>query len=439
MRTLIAAACAASAVVLTVALAGPAAAAPPLADSGPSVVTKVGTVAQLTGTASDPDGDAVQIRWLRSTFNGGSLASCTFSGPTSFTPISAAGLAPTLSCTQPGDYLMQLVAADGTSSFDSIGATVTFTPNHPPVASSGPSVVVAAGTNAQLAGSVSDPDGDALEIRWLRTVVAGGSLASCTFSGPTSFTPVSPAGLAPTLSCTQPGDYLVQLLVGDYELFDDDIGALVTFTAPTNHRPVADSGPDVSAVVGAVAQLQGAVSDADGDALEIHWMRTVVSGASLANCTFNGPSAFEPVTPAGLAPTMTCSQPGKYLLQLVVGDGQLADDDTGALVTFTAPPPRDGSAAVCSAVHLRTGWVLRISDPQSGVRGYRGTPFVNAVLTPAGKSFTTPVAHTDVAVSRPVPWFPGGAFVKHVNGAGVEGSCFLVSAANGTLTVQPWP
>ena len=47
----------------------------------------------------------------------------------------------------------------------------------------------------------------------------------------------------------------MQLLAGDGELPADDIGALVTVTAPENHPPVADSGPDVSAVVGGVAQL----------------------------------------------------------------------------------------------------------------------------------------------------------------------------------------
>ena len=116
------------AVVGLVVATGPQAlAVPPTADSGPSVGTKVGTDAHLSGTASDPDGDAVQIRWLRSVISGGSLASCTFSGPTAFAPISAAGLAPTLNCTQAGEYLLPLVALDGTSSFDSVGA-VSYTP-----------------------------------------------------------------------------------------------------------------------------------------------------------------------------------------------------------------------------------------------------------------------------------------------------------------------
>ena len=229
MRKLVAAVVVAG--VGVVAMAGAAQAAPPTADSGPSVEVRVGEPAQLHGSASDPDGDAVQIRWLRSAFNGGVLASCTFTGPTGFQPISDAGLNPTLTCTQPGDYLMQLVAADGTSSFDSVGALVTVTPNHPPVADSGPDVAAVVGGVAQLQGAVSDPDGDDLEIRWIRSVVSGASLANCTFSGPTSFQPVTPAGLAPTMSCSQPGQYLLQLVVGDGLLSDDDTGALVTFTA----------------------------------------------------------------------------------------------------------------------------------------------------------------------------------------------------------------
>jgi hypothetical protein len=81
--------------------------------------------------------------------------------------------------------------------------------------------------------------------------------------------------------------------------------------------------------------------------------------------------------------------------------------------------------------------VLRLQDPESGVAGFRGTSVVNLVLAPTTKSFATPVAQTDIGVSRPTQWFPGGAFIRHINGAGVEGTCFVVSAANGTLTAYP--
>jgi hypothetical protein len=214
----------------------PAAAATPTADSGPDVVVEAGTDAVLAGSAADADGDPLQIKWLRSVVSGGDLTSCTFSGPLAFEPISAPGLAPTLSCTTPGQYLLQLVAADGTTSFDDLGALVTFTPavNDEPMVDSGPDITTPAGTDAVLAGSASDPDGDPLEIRWIRTVVSGGDLTSCTFTGPTAFAPISAAGLAPTFNCTVPGEYLVQLVAGDGITSVDDIGALVTFTVPVD-------------------------------------------------------------------------------------------------------------------------------------------------------------------------------------------------------------
>lgn len=284
---------------LVVATATTAVAAPPTADSGPSVVAKVGTPAQLSGTASDPDGDPLEIRWLRSVISGGSLASCTFSGPTGFEPISVAGLAPTLSCTQAGQYLLQLVASDGTSSFDSVGASVTFTPNQAPVVDSGPSVIVPAGTDAQLDGSASDPDGDPLEIRWLRSVVSGGSLASCTFSGPTSFEPLSAAGLAPVLNCTQPGEYLMQLLAGDGELPADDIGALVTFT------PALDLTAAVCSVV-TLPSARPAIRVADPESGV-----SSVRGVAVLNTTFSPRSASH--TPPVPSSDLQVSRPIPWL------------------------------------------------------------------------------------------------------------------------------
>jgi hypothetical protein len=83
--------------------------------------------------------------------------------------------------------------------------------------------------------------------------------------------------------------------------------------------------------------------------------------------------------------------------------------------------------------------VLRLQDPESGIRGFRGTPVANAVLTPSGKSLPRPVAQSDVRVSRPVGWFQGGVVISHVNGAGIEGSCFVTVAADGRLTSRGRP
>ncbi len=196
--------------------------------------------------------------------------------------------------------------------------------------------------------------------------------------------------------------------------------------------PVADSGPNVTVPAGTDAVLAGSVSDPDGDALEIHWMRTVVSGGDLASCTFTGPTAFTPVTPAGLAPTLNCTQPGEYLLQLVVGDGTTSDDDIGALITFTPP---DATKAACSVVTLP--WFqrrLRIADPETGVRSYSVLATHNLVLTPDVGEFAPPVPSRLISFSRPGPG-PGTALIAHQNGDHDDGECVLLVRANGTVGV----
>ena len=300
-------------------LAPAAGAAPPVADSGPDRSGPAGTDLVLDGSASDPDGDALEIRWIRSVVSGGDLSSCTFSGPTAFAPISAAGLAPTLNCTTPGQYLLQLAAADGTATFDSLGALVTFTEpgNSPPVVDSGPDRSGPAGTDLVLDGSASDPDGDALEIRWIRSVVSGGDLSSCTFSGPTAFAPISAAGLAPTLNCTTPGQYLVQLVAGDGTTSVDDTGALVTFTAPVDDFTaptctIGSSGPMGATVV--VADPESGIA-------------SVTARLAIWAVATPGMVTGDPTTTAsiGIVVERTSSRPvGVVALVMVNGDGDRA-------------------------------------------------------------------------------------------------------------------
>ena len=195
--------------------------------------------------------------------------------------------------------------------------------------------------------------------------------------------------------------------------------------------PVADSGPDVTVVAGTDAQLQGNVTDPDGGPLEIHWMATVVDQGDLSSCTFSGPWAWAPVTPAGLAPTLSCTAPGSYLLQLVVGDFTSSDDDTGALITFTDP---DTTPATCSLQPwLKGSAKLRIADPESGVESYTVLDTWNVTMKSSG-SWSPPVSATNVSWSRPGRG-AGTALVTHENGAGLGGECVLFVRRNGTAVV----
>jgi len=409
------------------ALAAPAQAAPPVVDSGPDQMAPVGTGVVLQGSASDPDGDPLDIQWLQSVVADGDLSSCTFTGPISFEPISLAGLMPTLNCTQPGQYLFQLVAADGMDFEDSLGALVTFTENTPPTVDSGPDQTAPAGTDVMLQGSASDPDGQPLEIRWLRSVVADGDLSSCTFTGPTSFEPISPAGLMPTFNCSEPGQYLVQLVAGDGFEAVDDLGALVTFTELTNNPPIADSGPDQTAPVGTDVVLQGSASDPDGDALEIQWLFSVVADGDLSSCTFTGPTSFEPISPAGLMPTFNCSEPGQYLAQLVAADGMDFEDSLGALITFTEEPIDDITPPMCALGKItRRGASVIVADSESGVVSIRTRKRAWAIAWPWARRYDPPQPFVTVHVRRALPWIGGLVGIEAVNGQGLRSTCWVL-------------
>jgi hypothetical protein len=414
---------------------------PPTVDSGPDQTAPAGTDVMLDGSASDPDGQPLEIRWLRSVIAGGDLSSCTFSGPTSFEPISPAGLMPTFNCTQPGDYLVQLVAGDGFEAVDDIGALVTFTEpmNNPPMVSSGPDQMAPAGTDVVLQGSASDPDGDPLEIEWLLSVIADGDLSSCTFTGPTSFEPISPAGLMPTFNCTEPGDYLVQLVAGDGIEAVDDIGALVTFTELMNSPPTADSGPDQMAPAGTDVVLQGSASDPDGDPLEIQWLLSEVAG-DLSSCTFTGPTSFEPISPAGLMPTLNCTEPGQYLAQLVAADGMDFEDSLGALITFTEEPIDDLTAPTCTLGKItRRGATVLVTDSESGVASIRTRKRFAAFAWPWARRYDPPEPSVTVIVRRVLPWLGGLVGIETVNGQGLKSTCWVVLPTRGDPLVINYP
>jgi hypothetical protein len=196
--------------------------------------------------------------------------------------------------------------------------------------------------------------------------------------------------------------------------------------------PVAESGPDVTVVAGTDAQLAGSVSDPDGDALEIRWLMTVVSGGDVSSCTFSGPWSWAPVSAQGLSPTLSCTQPGSYLLQVMVGDGTSSDDDTGALVTFTDP---DTTPATCSfRPWIKRLTSLRIGDPESGLESFTVVHTFNIAMRPTSDMWSPPTPSTMLQWSR-TGRGPGVALVSHTNGAGVSGECVLFVRRDGTATV----
>ena len=123
-----------------------------------------------------------------------------------------------------------------------------------------------------------------------------------------------------------------------------------------NTPPVANAGPDMSADVGVLVQLNGTGSDADGDNLSYSWAfvsRPAGSAASLSGAN---------TTSASFTPDVG----GQFVLSLTVSDGKDSGSDE-CMVSVNSPPTADAGldqdATVGEVVQLNGGGS---SDPNGG-------------------------------------------------------------------------
>ena len=189
--------------------------------------------------------------------------------------------------------------------------------NRAPNANAGPDRSAAIGVRVVLDGSGSaDPDLDAIHYNWTltRPVGSAATLSSATAMSP-SFVP------------DRRGTYEARLVVDDGVLPSAPDSAVITVS---NSAPVANAGPDQTAVVTRVVTLDGsASSDGDGDALSYQWSfvtRPAGSAAALSD-------------PAAESPTFLVDRPGTYTARLVVNDGGSASAaDTVTVTTINTAP-----------------------------------------------------------------------------------------------------
>ena len=288
---------------------------PPVADPGNDTTVFVDQLVMLDGSGStDPEGLPLTYDWEFVSVPPGSTAA--LSDSTALMPIFTVDLV--------GDYVIQLVVRDNRSF--STPATVTITTiNSIPVANAGPDQAVLAGDTVTLDGSGSaDVDGDPLTFDWTITSAPPGSTALLGDA----------AAVMPTFVADLAGTYDVQLVVTDGLSFSTaDIVMVVT--SPTNTRPVADAGPDLSDVVAATVTLDGSgSSDADGNGLTYSWMLLSQPTGSTALISNNT---------AAIA-TFVPDFAGQYVAQLIVNDGLEDGDPDTALVTIeigNTPPVAD--------------------------------------------------------------------------------------------------
>lgn len=303
---------------------------PPTANAGSDMSANTGETVHLSGTGTDPDGDALAYSWSFMNRPAGSSAS--LSGAES----SAASFTPDVG----GQYIVQLTVSDGelTAVDDCVIMVNTL-----PVAEAGEDRNVTVGEEVQLNGAASfDPDGDALTYSWSFASQPTGSSASLQNAGTAS----------PSFTPDEGGDYVARLVVRDGTTSSDPDDVTISANAP----PVAHAGVDQNISVGDVVQLNGAASfDADGDALTYSWSfvsRPAGSGANLSN-------------PLAVNPTFTADVEGTFVVRLVVSDGSVSSSPDEVTVT---------------AVQSQTALYLRYSS---------GDKFLSTQAAPSGTTRIT--------------------------------------------------
>lgn len=164
-----------------------------------------------------------------------------------------------------------------------------------------------------------------------------------------------------------------------------------------NAAPVADAGDDQSGMVGVVVELDGAGShDPNGDALDYTW--TLIETPSASSATL--------INAAFVDPQFIPDAEGRYVVELVVDDGELSSAPDTVVITATADNGRpvanagsDQSVTVGATVLLDgTG----SSDPDGDALQFTWTMVSRpggsaAALTSsstANPSFTTDVSGT---------------------------------------------
>jgi hypothetical protein len=207
----------------------------PVAHAGSDQSGQIGTILTLDGGgSSDIDGNPLTYQWSLVSQPAGSTA----------TLINPMMVTPTLTLDQIGNYVVQLVAHDGTVS--SAADTVTLsTLNSIPVAEVGSDQSATVGTVIHLDGSQSsDADGNVLSYQWGLTTRPNGSVATLS----------DPAAVQPSFQIDTPGNYVAQLVVNDG--FVSSAPDTVTISI-LNSKPVAQAGADQSGQLGQTVTLDG--------------------------------------------------------------------------------------------------------------------------------------------------------------------------------------
>lgn len=296
-----------------------------------------------------------------------------------------------------------------TPHFSVVSAAVA---DQPPTADAGPDQTVTLGETVQLDGTGSqDPEGGDLTYEWTIESAPEGSEAAL------SDADTPDPSFVPDLE----GTYTLRLTVTDPQGSSASDTVVIEVEAP-NQPPVADAGPDRSGAPGDTFELDGSgSSDPDGDDLAYQWTRVSGPNVTLQNADQEKAS-------------FTANQPGTYVFELEVSDGEASSTDT-VRVVVNQPGNRAPTASVtASSVSVQTGQAVNLDA--SGSTDPDGDPLTyewEVVSAPGG---STPTLTATGAATATFTATEVGTYVIQVRVSDGKGG---VATATVTISVSPPP
>jgi hypothetical protein len=334
----------------------------PSASAGENRMVDGRTSVTLSGSASDPESDAITYAWTQVEGPSVTLAGTTTATPSFTSPDVKAETV----------LRFQLIAsANGLTSSPST-VTITVRADRGPSASAGENRTVDGRTLVTLSGSASDPESDTLTYAW--TQVEGPSV---TLTGATTATP----------SFTSPDVKSVAVL--RFQLIATANGlasspSTVTITVRADRSPTVNAGMDQVTEGNSPVSLFGSASDPEDDTISYAW--TVVEAPPGVSVTLTGATT---ATPTFTAPDVAMDSVVRFQLT-VTANGLTASD----IVAVTIRPDRLPlvNAGADQMVDGRTLVSLSgsASDPDGGAITYAWT----VVATPPGVSISLSNANT---------------------------------------------
>jgi PKD repeat protein len=276
----------------------------------------------LTGTAADPDADALLISWTSSIVTADVGTACSLTGADTLTP--------SLTCDDDASVEVTLSVGDGVN--PTVVDTVTVDVANADPAVAAPTVVpnpVPLGAPVALTTGFTDPgvnDTHTSTISWGDSSSGPGTVAEVPGSG------IVTGGH----TYSAPGTYLVKVTVND----KDGGTSSATVSIVVNAPPGIDAAGPYSGVEGTPLALAGTATDADGDPLALSWSFAVATDPGGA-CTMSGT--------ATLVPSVTCSDDATITATLTADDGVNAPVVDTTTITVANEAPGIGLVTVPSA------------------------------------------------------------------------------------------